>query len=1658
MSADGQIACLVLAVALARTVLAAPSDCPARGIGGHQGDYANCPDDTAESLKMAVEKGCHFVEFDVQRCKTGEFLVLHDHDLSLKTDLTGFVWQKTFDYIRSGHIVWNGKDYPDMKVATLEEALAVLPRENFLINLHCYGQEGDPVARDVALRVKELGRLDQCYIAAILPDLALAREAVPEIQTCNMTRPSGVSYYEPWTDAQNAQYLLSTVENGCQYLQLRQPWPRKFSDLAHALGVKVNLCSCDWQSNDPANLKHVMKDLAIDYVLTENLSPMVAKFGEIDFSNETQLQKEEDQMKVGKLMAMIASCAAMTSAAGDFLQQLGTVQKGDISNTDVYEPTQWQPTKVPTDGDSIQFAGYSSDKRFYLSEDHANNFAILYFKTGHSVASTADGSHLRFDTKGYSLLYPEALSAYSAQLLWQTYVPAGKSIPSADYGLMSLARPDKSSSTVAVVKMDDFAFHQYAYGDYATTVEFERGTFNAFDPEGTAETDSGSVYELQFATDAGVPGTFVFDPGVVFKVPRVEVVNNDYSTLVMNGSAFHVGGTFWHRGRAVATNGAEITIGHLGGTGKGEYTQNNGSFYLGGDETKLWTKGAFTLKRGAFTNDGASVVIGGNLRIDEDAIGAKFMQAGGSLTVTGQYDPNDVKAEFRIRGGTATFASSYGLYTHGGRIVVEGGTLSAMRMRWGSKASSELTEVIQTGGTFILDGNTRPGIWMGEEDQQPCHLSLLGGELRTPTVNGKKTIARGGTHKGSFLGNGGKLVATAASPRPASDDNAPFFGWIDEAKIGAKGFTLDSQSFAVNVEQDFADADGEAGVLVKDGSGTLSYSGVCDVSVLRVSGGTWKMATAASEVNSTLTLEPGATFSLVGAATEVTLRSLTANGAVLALDPGDEIAVDGAIDLSNVSVSWSAEPTELVPILRVKGELPAATKKAIRQMYLSGTPMDKHVEFDFSYDGASGETTVKAKVAANAPLTETAVWTGSGAWATADNWQGFVKPTETKTAVFGAAGGKSVSVSDDDTAGALAFSGDGYRFAGGALQLVGTEGAAAIAVTEGSHVLDCGLDLIAGVPVSLAAGTALALNGTVTGGGLVKTGTGHLTLGGTLATQRGLVSESGLVTATAATALGATSDDSATLKGGTLEVAASNGAAMTVPARVTGSAADAQKAIVYKTDTDVTFERFDTTKGFTVKHGKGTMAIAVPAETTVALTHEGSMTIGQKDMHEASEGIQFPTDGTEPTGMRGPLSIVEGELRIVGLGDLAKVDCPAAAFVTVPTPGTIGAEPSLTLDNVTMTCGELYNGWCLGRAVFAAKNSTIRVLNGSTLSWTSSMPGYACIVDGCHAVYAATNSVMDYKSDNGYLTRGRVDSGSTDPIVRFLLNDAKFHIGTSSTLDGSVYMDLDNGSYFGRSAEATPTTSFAYGTAARVYGEIFTHNGSKLALKPVSGVVGQTRDLTLAFDDGEWQWADDSGSATIAPAASGHVRYEMRGRGAILRPAVEKTLTVNAAFEGEGGLVVDGPGTVAFGANAYAFNGTADVRQGILDLAAAGALADKAFSGDGTVANGALSNVKIAAKLSDDWTNTNGVPVFANCVLSGRVTVMSGRSDDDALELPDVKTPTAIAKVAGSTAVDLRQWKLTKTGIRKASGSFTQVGDTIYMTPAPPPGLVVMVK
>ena len=220
--------------------------------------------------------------------------------------------------------------------------------------------------------------------------------------------------------------------------------------------------------------------------------------------------------------------------------------------------------------------------------------------------------------------------------------------------------------------------------------------------------------------------------------------------------------------------------------------------------------------------------------------------------------------------------------------------------------------------------------------------------------------------------------------------------------------------------------------------------------------------------------------------------------------------------------------------------------------------------------------------------------------------------------------------------------------------------------------------------------------------------------------------------------------------------------------------------------------------------------------------------------------------------------------------------------------------------------------------------------------------------------------------------------------------------------------------------------------------------------------------MTFAFDNAELQLLKNR-TATLEASTTGCVHYEMRGKGAVLNPTISAPYTIKARLEGAGGLVLAGEGTVSMASGTYAFAGTCDVRSGTLDLSAAGTISNPRFAattGGGVISGGAISGMTLSVPLSDDWQNTNGIPTFANCAISGRVTVDAGHTDANALTFPADTgfQPVAVARLTGTTTANVSTWKLKNTGDHQVSGRFSLVDETVYLTPAPPFGATIILR
>lgn len=202
---------------------------------------------------------------------------------------------------------------------------------------------------------------------------------------------------------------------------------------------------------------------------------------------------------------------------------------------------------------------------------------------------------------------------------------------------------------------------------------------------------------------------------------------------------------------------------------------------------------------------------------------------------------------------------------------------------------------------------------------------------------------------------------------------------LGSATLGAKGLTVDTDGKDVSVSQVLTDASGVEGFFRKTGEGELSVTASSfDVSRTMVDGGALKIG--AGSLTTALVVTNGATFSLVGDATGVTLSSLTVANGTLALDPGDKIVVAGPADFSRLRILFSSLPTvdEMADFLVIDGELNDASKRALKQAIFDNALADgTHGSLEATYDPALTKTTVKIGVKTDRPLTDASVWTGA---------------------------------------------------------------------------------------------------------------------------------------------------------------------------------------------------------------------------------------------------------------------------------------------------------------------------------------------------------------------------------------------------------------------------------------------------------------------------------------------------------------------------------------------------------------------------------------------------------------------------------------------------------------------------------------------------------
>lgn len=104
----------------------------------HRGAAHLAPENTIPAFEYAIAYGMDMIEVDVQQTLDARYVVLHDYEVSRKTDGRGYIFTMTYDQATqlsaAAHGEWPTSEYADEKVPGLEAVLALASREGVGIN------------------------------------------------------------------------------------------------------------------------------------------------------------------------------------------------------------------------------------------------------------------------------------------------------------------------------------------------------------------------------------------------------------------------------------------------------------------------------------------------------------------------------------------------------------------------------------------------------------------------------------------------------------------------------------------------------------------------------------------------------------------------------------------------------------------------------------------------------------------------------------------------------------------------------------------------------------------------------------------------------------------------------------------------------------------------------------------------------------------------------------------------------------------------------------------------------------------------------------------------------------------------------------------------------------------------------------------------------------------------------------------------------------------------------------------------------------------------------------------------------------------------------------------------------------------------------------
>ena len=274
----------------------------------------------------------------------------------------------------------------------------------------------------------------------------------------------------------------------------------------------------------------------------------------------------------------------------------------------------------------------------------------------------------------------------------------------------------------------------------------------------------------------------------------------------------------------------------------GTFYQQNGSVYVGNNSPGQVnvTAGFFSAKNWEFYLGNAA---NGRVTVSGGAWDSRYFKAGrnsgvtGTVVMTGGVWTNTAQVYLGDAAGAV------------GQVINSGGTIISLAnaaFNVGNAANS-IGELVMQSGSLTMNNN---GLTVGNAASSTGTVTLAGGTVTA------RSITRGSGYA-TLIANGGVLKALSAGQNIVNNMNM--------AQLGANGLTVDTAGLNVSMSQAFSDSPDAAGMLVKQGTGALTLSGVNAYSgTTVVSNGVLKLGVANAITNTGAITVAGGSFDLGG--------------------------------------------------------------------------------------------------------------------------------------------------------------------------------------------------------------------------------------------------------------------------------------------------------------------------------------------------------------------------------------------------------------------------------------------------------------------------------------------------------------------------------------------------------------------------------------------------------------------------------------------------------------------------------------------------------------------------------------------------------------------------------------------------------------------------